>query len=79
MRKIVLVIEKKKLKFETEGQEFAKVLRSLEQFIQTVKGQDNFWKQNLFYLVPVKRKIRKDYLYRMIGKFLIVYLCKHVY
>ena len=30
----------KLLKFEAEGQEF---LRSLEQFIQTVKGQNNFW------------------------------------
>ena len=33
----------KNLKFEAEGQEFAKFLRSLEQFIQTVKGQINFW------------------------------------
>ena len=33
----------KLLKFEAEGQEFEKVLRSLEQFIQTVKGQNNFW------------------------------------
>ena len=32
----------KLLKFEVEGREAAKVLRSLEQFIQTVKGQDNF-------------------------------------
>ena len=32
----------KLLKFEAEGQEFAKFLRSLEQFIQTVKDQ-NFW------------------------------------
>ena len=32
----------KLLIFETEGQEFAKFLRSLEQFIQTVKGQNNF-------------------------------------
>ena len=31
------------LKFEAEGREFAKFLRSLEQFIQTVKGQNNFW------------------------------------
>ena len=31
------------LKFEAEGQEFAKFLRSLEQFNQTVKGQNNFW------------------------------------
>ena len=30
-------------KFEAEGWEFAKFLRSLEQFIQTVKGQDSFW------------------------------------
>ena len=33
----------KLLKFEAEGQEFVNVLRSLEQFIQTVKGQNNFW------------------------------------
>ena len=32
----------KLLKFEAEGQEFAKILRSLEQFIQPVKGQTNF-------------------------------------
>ena len=31
------------LKFEAEGQEFAKFLRSLEQIIQTEKGQNNFW------------------------------------
>ena len=31
------------LKFQTEGQEFAKFFRSLEQFIQTAKGQNNFW------------------------------------
>ena len=29
----------KLLKFEAEGREFAKFLTSLEQFIQTVKGQ----------------------------------------
>ena len=38
----------KLLKFEAEGREFAKILRSLEQFIQTVKGQNNFWLQNVF-------------------------------
>ena len=32
----------KLLKFEAEGREFAKLLRSLEQFIQTVKGQNVF-------------------------------------
>ena len=31
------------LKFEAEGREFAKFLRSPEQFVQTVKGQNNFW------------------------------------
>ena len=35
--------QEKLLKFEAEGQEFAKILRSLEQFIQTVKGQNIFW------------------------------------
>ena len=35
--------QKKLLKFEAEGLEFAKNLRSLEQFIQTVKGQNNNW------------------------------------
>ena len=33
----------KLLRFETEGREFSKVLRSLEQFIRTVKGRNNFW------------------------------------
>ena len=33
----------KLLKLEAEGREFAKFLKSLEQFIQTVKGQNNFW------------------------------------
>ena len=31
------------LKFEAEGSEFTKPLRSLEQFIQAVKGQNNLW------------------------------------
>ena len=39
---IVLFIETIFLKFEAKGQVFAKNLRSLEQFIQTVKGQNNF-------------------------------------
>ena len=37
------------LKFKVEGREFTKNLRSLEQFIQTVKGQNNFWLQNAFF------------------------------
>ena len=33
----------KLFKFKVEGQEFTIFLRSLEQFIQTVKGQNIFW------------------------------------
>ena len=32
--------QEKLFKFEAEGREFAKILRSLKQFIQTVKGQN---------------------------------------
>ena len=54
--KIVLPTVRKKnssdreklLKFEAVGWEFAKFLRSLEHFIQIVKGQNNFWQQNAF-------------------------------
>ena len=35
--------QEKLLKFKAEGREFANFLRSLEQFIQTVKGQNSFW------------------------------------
>ena len=35
--------QEKLLKLEAEGREFAKFLQSLELFIQTVKGQNNFW------------------------------------
>ena len=38
------------LKFEAEGREFSNFLRSLKQFIQTVKGQNNFWQQCFFNL-----------------------------
>ena len=50
--KIVLVIEKKLLKFKAEGRKFSKILRSLEQFIQAVKGQNNFCEQNAFLTCP---------------------------
>ena len=33
----------KLLIFQAEGQKLAKILWSLEQYIQTVKGQNNFW------------------------------------
>ena len=42
-KKNVLSDRENLLKFEAEGWEFAKFLRSLEQFIQTVKGQNNSW------------------------------------
>ena len=48
MRKNCSSDREKVLKFKAEGREFANFLRSLEQFIQTVKGQNNFWKQNAF-------------------------------
>ena len=43
VRKNCSIDREKLLKFEAESQEFAKNLRSLEQFIQTVKGQNNVW------------------------------------
>ena len=46
VRKNCSGVREKNLKFEAESQDFAKMLRSLEQFIQTVKGQNNFGLQN---------------------------------
>ena len=43
VRKKCSTDQEKLFKFEAEVQEFAKFSRSLEQFIQTVKGQNNFW------------------------------------
>ena len=43
LRKYFCSDREKLLKFEAEGWEFAHFLRSLKQFIQTVKCQDNFW------------------------------------
>ena len=42
MRKNCSSDREKLLKFEAEGREFAKILRSLEKFIQTVKDWNNF-------------------------------------
>jgi hypothetical protein len=42
------------LKFKAEGREFAKFLRSLEQFIQTVKkGQNKFFKGFIVLILTV--------------------------
>ena len=43
MRKNCSSDREKLLKFEAEGREFAKVMRSVEQFIQTNKQTNNFW------------------------------------
>ena len=43
MRKNCSSDQEKLSKFAADGQEFANFLRTLEQFIQTVKGQNNFW------------------------------------
>ena len=43
MRKKCCSDREKILRLEAEGREFSKILRSLEQFIQTVKGQNNSW------------------------------------
>ena len=48
MRKNCAIDQEKLLKFEAEDREFENFLRSLEQFIQTAKGQNNFWLQNAF-------------------------------
>ena len=46
------------LKFEVEGREFAKIISpSLEQFIQTVKGQNNFCFFNLFLEVSKPQNV----------------------
>ena len=63
MRKNCSSDREKLLKFEAEGREF---LRSLEQFIQTVKGQNNFWEQNAFltcswrFLISNKLEFKLD-------------------
>ena len=35
--------QEKLMKFEAEGRGFAKLLKSLKQLTQTVKGTNNFW------------------------------------
>ena len=59
--KIVLVIEKKLLKFKAEGREFAKILRSHKQLIWTVKGQYNFWNRK-FQMLKSENSCDSAYL-----------------
>ena len=49
MRKKCSSDREKLLKFGAEGREFSKFLRSLEQFIQAVKGQNNFLVTECFF------------------------------
>ena len=49
------------MKLKAQGQEFAKYVRSLEQFLQKVKGQCNFW-QNFFQLGPRGFSIKLEQL-----------------
>ena len=42
MRKNCSSDREKHLELEAENREFAKILKSVEQFIETVKGQNNF-------------------------------------
>ena len=73
MRKHCSCDREKLLKFEAEGREFAKMLRSLEQFVLTLKGQNNFWKQNAFltcswrFLIPNELEQLQFKLEKIIG------------
>ena len=49
MRKNRSSDREKLLKFEAEVRDFAEISRPQEQFIQTVKDQNNFWQQNVFF------------------------------
>ena len=40
--------QEKRLEFKTEDWKFAKIMESLEKFVQTMKGQDNFSSRILF-------------------------------
>ena len=53
VRKICSSDREKLLKFKAEGREFAKFLRSLEQFIQTVKGQNAFLTCSWRFLIHI--------------------------
>ena len=70
MRKNCSSDQEKLLKFEAERQEFENFLRSLEQFIQTVKGQNNFWQQNAFLTCSWMFLIsnRLEQIYKHAGK-----------
>ena len=69
MRKSYSSDREKLLKFKAEGREFAKILRSLEQFIQTVKGQIFFAFLTCFWRFLISNKLEQLYfkLEKIIG------------
>ena len=60
----------KLLKFEAEGREFAKFLRSLEQFIQTVKGQKYF-----LGFINLQEKLENVILYGLLLSPIFAFFC----
>ena len=63
MRKKLFLWSRKTFEIESEGQEFAKTLQSLEQFVRTVKGQKNAcsWRF-LRFDRTIRIQISKNYL-----------------
>ena len=66
MRKNCSSDREKLLKFEAEGREFAKILRSLEQFVRTVKGQNAFLTCSWRFLISNKLEQTEFILEKMI-------------
>ena len=60
VRKNCTIDREKILKFEAEGWEFAKILRSQQQFVQTVKGQNNVWYEQHAFLTCSWRCLRSN-------------------
>ena len=67
MRKKCSSDREKLLKFEAEGREFAKCLRSLEQFIQTVKRSEQFLVTECFFNLSDKSEQLEFKLEKNIG------------
>ena len=65
MRKNCSSDREKLMKFEAEGREFAKFLRSIEQLIQTVKRQ-NFFGNRMFFITCSWRFLRSNMYIRTI-------------
>ena len=59
MRKNCSGDQDKNLKFEAEGREFAKNLRSLEQFVRTVKKNSSSGRETLFKFEAEGREFAK--------------------